>query len=552
MVEVKEYKTIKGNLVLKELDNKDLEEVTNYFEEGFPIYYVKKENDKTENKNFVKYETDNFNIYINPLCKKELFDGKIDTIENISKPNYKFLNHMFRFNKTLKDFSDILTRGKFEILNQYELKDIWHYYKDTNFSYTEKTGKYIGHMETKSKLDYFPTNYAIQYFALTELFGIEKREQFISRNTKKFLVDNGLFVNSNEVQYKELIKMGRFDLIDEVFKPRFAMANKNRIVIADLFAGEGEWLNLFKKSLNNNYIYTVANEIEVNRYKECVSKKFNRVFNKSYEEMSEYIPQKFIDIMLFNPPYGETDGERNVKRFYDMMIKDKFLSNSSYCIFVINQLDYQYMLPIIAKNFDILSATKVDNGNEQERLKQVVIIGRLENSDYVRNHYYINREVQTWKEPNDDFSIEFYNSKYFEGKNIKEKLEEFNVFKNPNLYKSNFENTNWSMFAKTSKVESFQGQRIKLAEKPKNLGAAANLISSGLINGEIEGMHEHCVAAGISQETTRNLDPETGNIIVTKKSSPFLSVLTAGNIIQITKNDSDNISILDDGTVVVS
>ena len=459
---------------------------------------------------------------------------------------------MFRFNKTLKDFSDILTRGRFEILKQYTLKNIWHYYKEKHFSYTEKTGKYIGSMETKSKLDYFPTNYAIQYFALSRMFSINKRENFISRNTKKFLIDTNLYVYDNQRQYEELIKMGRFDLIDEIFKVELNVADKTRIVIADLFAGEGEWLNLFKKSINNNYIYTIANEIETNRYKECVNKKFSRVFNKSYEEMSDHIPKNFIDIMLFNPPYGETDGERNVKRFYDMMIKDKLLSNSCCCVFVINQLDYQYMLPIIAKNFEIISSNIIDVGNEQERLKQVVIIGRSEYINYDRSQYYINKAVEEFKTPSNEMNIKLWDKMYFESKNIKEKLEEFNIFKNPNLYKSDFNNSNWNIFTKTSKVESFQGRRIKLAEKPKNLGAAANLISSGLINGEIEGMHEHCVAAGISQETTRNLDPETGNIIVTKKSSPFLSVLTAGNIIQITKSDSDNINILDDGTVVVS
>ena len=79
-------------------------------------------------------------------------------------------------------------------------------------------------------------------------------------------------------------------------------------------------------------------------------------------------------------------------------------------------------------------------------------------------------------------------------------------------------------------IDTFQGKKIKLAEKPRDIGGAANLISSGLINGEIEGEHEHCIAAGITEQISRNIDEETGNIIVTKKSAPFLSVLTGGTI----------------------
>ena len=37
---------------------------------------------------------------------------------------------------------------------------------------------------------------------------------------------------------------------------------------------------------------------------ECKSKKFNNVLWGAYEELSDKVPKKFVDIMLFNPPYG--------------------------------------------------------------------------------------------------------------------------------------------------------------------------------------------------------------------------------------------------------
>ena len=140
----------------------------------------------------------------------------------------------------------------------------------------------------------------------------------------------------------------------------------------------------------------------------------------------------------------------------------------------------------------------------------------------------------------------------YDGKNITARFDRFNVTKNPNLYKSDIDSDAWREFMNAVTIETFQGKTIKLAEKPRNIGAAANLISSGLINGEIEGEHEHCIAAGITEQISRNVDEETGNIIVTKKSAPFLSVLTGGNIVQITQCGSDPIEIRDDGTVVVA
>ena len=557
-VEIKEYETIIGNKVLAELSKEDYEKVKGYFDEKFPIYFMKKENYNLDRNDFTKFEAGENYIFINPLCRKDIFDGRINNIKNLVESNFKFLNHMFRFNKTLKAFSEILDKGKFDVLKQYDKNSVWEYFKEVHYSYTEKQGKYIGHMETKSKLDYFPTNYYVQYITLPEVVGLTtKLPEFIRKSTLEFIKKHTghTYEQFCKKTYYKLVEMGRFDIIDEVFKSNLITSRDHKVVISDLFAGEGEWLGLYKKMCPYKATYTLANEIEFNRYTECKNKKFSNVIYGAYEALSDKVPKNFIDIMLFNPPYGETDGQRNVERFFDMLVKDNYMENGSKIIFVINKNDYNYMINKFCEYVDFEMAIEVDSGAEQDRLKQVCLIGEFYNRK--ENVYFVNKRlerVQNLLKNNDittqshfSFGIEMW----IRGKNITETFDKFNVFKNPRMYQSNKASDAWKELMNMTRIETFQGKTIKLAERPRNIGAAANLIAAGLINGEIEGEHEHCIAAGTKEQLINTLDPETGNIIVTKQSAPFLTVLTGGTVINITENKSDTVSIEEDGSVVV-
>ena len=77
-------------------------------------------------------------------------------------------------------------------------------------------------------------------------------------------------------------------------------------VVCDLFCGEGEWLSLF--GLWNDVI-TIGNEIEQTRYEKSKERNIDILFNNAYEEI--ILPKNTIDVMLFNPPYGQLNGVRN-------------------------------------------------------------------------------------------------------------------------------------------------------------------------------------------------------------------------------------------------
>lgn len=518
---------------------------------------MKKEEFKLE-RELEKFESGDYYIFANPMCRKDIFEGKIDTIKNLCIPNEKFLKHMFRYNQTLKSFSNILTKGEFDVLKQYETKEIWKYFKDLYFIYTEKGNKYIGHMDTKTKLDFFPTSYEFQYLTLLNLLRINKvPQEAIRKQTLNFVEkhtgDN--YYNINRNTYIKLVEMGRFDIIDELFSAKIKnYESDTRLVIADLFAGEAEWLSLFKKMCYYNETYIIANEIEFNRYTECKKRKLHMTTNFAFEELKGKIPEEFIDIMLFNPPYGETDGERNVRRFYNMMLDNNFLNNYSKVVFVLNTDDVLLMFNEISKNFSLSSPYRI-NDNEGNRLDQICFIGQY-NEYYERGYSNYNAEefIENANNKNTNMLIELNLDKYqsYVLKDVNQYFDKMKITNNPELYLSNIESDCWNTIINNLTIDTFQGKKIKLAEKPRDIGGAANLISSGLINGEIEGKHEHCIAAGISEQEVKTIN-ENGDIEIVRKSIPFLSVLNAGKIFEITSaKTKDNVQIEDDGTVVVA
>lgn len=504
------------------------------------------------------------------MLRRDLFEGRINTLEKLVDPNFVYLNHMFRYNSTFEKFSQILKVGCYDVTQQYELKEIWNYFKEKHYSYTEKKGNYIGHMETKSKLDFFPTSFAIQYISLPLSVPIKRITlDFMKRSTIKLLAkiccdgDVAGLVNVDSMKmYSKLVFAQRFDIIDEIYyiPVRDSYQDGRKYVVSDLFAGEGEWLNLYKKLfVHKKRLYTLCNEIEKNRFLKCKEKKFSHCIWGAYEDLKNKVPKKLVDLTLFNPPYGETDGERNVTRFLKMALRDNYFDGYSRIIMVINEKDYYSNKSLICENFEITNIFKFKD-IEEERLHQICIIANFDKC----SGYYLNKRLNDLERLEEGFEIEncneledllarrTYNSDIFIGeKIINIYYDKLKIELNPNLYKSKLDSLSWKQLIQSSQVETFKGKRVKLAEKPRNLGAAANLISSGLINGEIEGEHKHCIAAGISEQEHKMFDETSGDIIVEKRSVPFLSVLSGGNIINITKQVADSVEIRDDQTVVV-
>lgn len=542
------------NKILKGISKDSLEKIKEA-SNLFSIYYKSKNYDKNLGLEVElnPLESGEYYLYINPYCRKDLFDGKLETLENILKPNLDFLKHRFTYTNTLYEFTKILEKGKFECIEQYSPRDIFDFIQNKNKenSYNEVGEKYIGTGEAYSKLNYYPTAMELQYKLLPYLLPLKSREEtLISKRTLKFLKDNNLSLGQGGRVYNNLLKMGRFDIIDEIFKMRdltHQYSSHSRLVIADLFAGEAEWLSLFKKYTTYSETYIIANEIEENRWKKCCEKKFQfKPINKSYEELKDKIPERFINIMLFNPPYGvNADGRRNAVVFLEQLIEDNYLEDCANVGFVLNIEDFNSCKHLIAKNFDISidSVNIINQDDKESKLKQVCFVcnktDTIKEGTYVYNQRMSRLNNLDIKEK--DISL-FNDSRfYYRGIEIYEKLDNLKFKYNKEMYRTNLKSPLWINALSNLTVDTFSGKKIKLPDVPDNLGIVANLISSGLINGEIKGEHPHSIAAGITEKITEEYDEENDVYIMTKKQIPFCSILSGMQVINMTEDDSEEV-----------
>ena len=90
------------NKILKGISKDALEKIKEA-SNLFSIYYKSKNYDKNLGLEVElnPLESGEYYLYINPYCRKDLFDGKLETLENILKPNLDFLKHRFTYTNTL-------------------------------------------------------------------------------------------------------------------------------------------------------------------------------------------------------------------------------------------------------------------------------------------------------------------------------------------------------------------------------------------------------------------------------------------------------------------
>lgn len=569
---------IKENLLLQGVDEDEKQKVLRSYDVGRPIYYKVVSNQSEISELRERFDEiiigDNAVLVIAPFTHIRTFDGMLQPVEKAIGRNKDFLLHMFKFNRTHKGMGAILNKGKYEVLDQYSVKTIFNHLNDIFYDYNEKGENYIGHRNSDLKMGYFPTNFEFQYATLEFVFDISIRKdvpKFIGSWCKKnlgivaSLEDELIPERDKRTLYRKLVEMGRYDYVRDIFmieRLNKSSDDKSKLVVADLFAGEGMWLDTYKKMGSYYDIYTIANEPEENRYLECKKKKFNSYFNYTYEEL-ENVPEKSIDVMLFNPPYGvNASGERNVKVFLKSIIEDEYIHEGGVLIGAVNRKDFMECLDLLVMNFDIDVDTMFRmNGEEDDRLKQITFVGALRERKLDYNNYSCRREIdnqknilkRALKKETTYHQINVLQRGYkimrpnLRPHNISDKFDDLKIKLNPEKFISKM-NGLWQDTMKSLKVESFSGMKIQLPDMPQTFGTVANLMSSGLLNGEIEGSNPHCLAAGITYN--ESLRQEGDEVISTKKSIPYCSVLTGGRVIKIADGMEESTVEIRAGAVV--
>ncbi len=394
-----------------------------------------------------------------------------------------------------------------------------------------------------SKLQYYPTDtVTTTQVALTLSDYVNVKEEYKNdidevRKKVEYSLKNAL----PEISRNKLLNKGlEYEL--------------NSKVVADLFCGKGEWLSLFKNNVVKKDFYKdnilIGNELDENRYKEMKETyDIDYTFNKPFEDLQ--LPKYIVDIMLFNPPYGEYNGVRNAKKYLQMIFDRELMSVNSVIVMVLNETDMRDCQSLVARYLEKLTMFKV-NQEEFEKFGQYVLIGLVKEKPYDLNNlqdvanykeefakvgslinYIVNEKIEF-----DICNLFYYNYKISSSADMVHK--EFVDYQETKITgdKISYKDKAYKWLMNMTLVESLAEKTIDVP-KPLKTGEIANIISSGKINGEISldnGEAKHIVVGGVKTVTSneiikaKNKKGELENKLVTTKTSvPYLNILINNN-----------------------
>jgi len=427
---------------------------------------------------------------------------------------------------------------------------------------------YSGHAD--SKMMFYPTQ-EIETHRLLGLLGRIEIDWLKKNYLKEYYTKEGLYqelamkaldnnIRIENVYYDYWLNTNQYDMIKKNCEFSLGSHNNFPIVISDLWAGEGKWLDCFSsvmdRSQNSNNFIQIANELEQNRYK-IISDNPNIYdsYNEPFETLKQ-IPKQSSSLFLFNPPYGMVNKIRSIRFYLQMTIDRQLIYNPStskdyktgYIVCVIRKDDFLDSLDILSKNFDILkNSIYKTNPEEYAKFKQYIFIAKLK-----RFPYDLSNTMQAM-----DFTKQYSDVKAIIESEPEFKLSQYNTYQSMNYpyidYDTAKENNKYieSPTTHISKNDSIWkwvkgitelknlGEEKLVVPKPLKLGEISNLLASGMINGEIsleDGTGRHVAIGGTKsiekKEINKYKDENGENITETKiikMSLPYLNILCSDN-----------------------
>jgi hypothetical protein len=349
-------------------------------------------------------------------------------------------------------------------------------------------------------------------------------------------LDNCILIE--QAMYDYFLNNNRHDLIKKYLEYTIGSIGEGVITIADLQAGEGKWLRTFKDFIphqnnDNSHIKLIANELEENRYNQI---KADYKYLGSFEDLQ--LPKESISLLLFNPPYGETNGIRNVRHYLQMTLDRQLIPNYGNIIMVIREDDARDIIDILARNCFVNVMYKTHK-EEYDKYKQIVIIAEVykEPLDETNPIYAKNIQINAEKYLDKLKDIkEFSPRDYFlgirrlQGVDIQLLMENFKYVTGDKIIISKPDSV-WKHIKDLTELKDMSTEKLVLPKSPKQ-GEIANLLASGQINGtmsiEHEGKtHEHIVVGGVkSLEETEIIEHEDYKETKTLRySKPYLNIL---------------------------
>ena len=412
---------------------------------------------------------------------------------------------------------------------------------------------------SESKLQFYPTDIIETY----RILGILASRQTIKRNLDdtfreeygaekhiklyeeyRELEKERRWIDFGSMRYESLLKENRFNLIDKYIEMDLGFTSG--VVVSDLFAGEGSWLKLFKQLSNNNIL--IGNELEDGRYETMIKDDLiDYHYNKAFEELQ--LPKKIINVMLFNPPYGNSNGENNVRRYLRMVLDNELMAKEGIIVMVIKKRDALLCADLITQYCEPKVLCYKTNDEEYELHGQVVLYATIKDTPLDLNKisdvaYYKQGKEELQNLINADFEFDIDNYKFFRHYrykvlDIKKAFENFKYVKNNIKFESNKKDKAWKWILRETEIKDLCEEVLTIPKKFKS-GELCNVIASGKINGELcldNNIGKHIVVGGVKTVTNERKisvnDKKSGATIdkleTIIQSVPYLNLLISEN-----------------------
>lgn len=394
--------------------------------------------------------------------------------------------------------------------------------------------------ESDVKLQFYPTDF-VETLKMLPLIGrLLIREEYADDPLIQSLIRKRNYsvpsISSSQLIFNYLLENGRYE---DTWKYLFLQIPEQEncsVMVADLFAGEGKWLELFNLfSRKKGDFVTVANELEDGRYQTCADNPhIDFAYHGPYEDLD--FPKKLIDLMLFNPPYGTTNKISNAEYYLaDMMKKEYFSVKNSIILMVLNKEDMLNCATTFCQYFNFKYCYKVAQ-EEFSKWGQYVVAGVLRTRPLTDRYSLsmLNTEILSFKKRINlaSFSLPEASAAlpllYVAPKESKSILSVYQKSKKMPVKLSEVTSGLWERTKQMTSVTNIETSFLTTPRTPKP-GELAQIIASGFINGEIgSGETSHIVVGGVKKvERTYLTQNSRGQEAVASTISnvPYLNIL---------------------------
>jgi len=413
---------------------------------------------------------------------------------------------------------------------------------------------------SSSKLQYYPTD-TKECWRIAAIIGdlqinVFKEndyrpllDEFETKAITKGVVYYNVKTYARASLYNYLLDNKKYTEIEHLFTLRYPVsyigkAGKENlpIVFADLFAGEGRFLSVFKHlAAEPRNVFLVANEIEKNRYEAIVNdKNIDEHYNLAFEELQ--MPKHSINVMLFNPPYTNVGDERSAVIYFQDIINKKIMIDSNYSeksriVLVLREDDLRKCIPLITKNCNVVCCYCADNQVFKQFFSVVEMKTKpLGNSlcDVTAHSHEIDKLKDLVDQHlNFDPIMAIENFSWFSPIDFQKAKENLFISNHEIRIESNPDDKPWQFIRELTGLNDETKIEIVMPRPPK-VGEIANLLAAGQLNSvmEMPDGGSHVVIGGTKIIETRQYQEIAGrnnkedSVIIIRKHEPFLNILT--------------------------